>query len=87
VDSSRELIEWIWGIGYNLWWHTPPLFNPRNFLGVDRNLFGRMASFNMLGIPREVNLEVPAQLRRVEDSSYHPLRPRPAQRLSAALTT
>jgi len=75
IEQSQELIEWLWGKDYNLWWHTPPLFNPQNFFGVKKNLYGRVASFNMLGVPREVKVGVPAQLRRVEDSSYHPLRP------------
>jgi len=75
VDNSQELIEWIWGMGYNLWWHTPQVFNPQNFFGVEKNLYGRVASFNMLGVPREVNLGVPPQLIKIEDSSYHPLRP------------
>lgn len=75
--GSQELIEWLWAAGYNLWWHTPPLFNPHNFFGVAHNLYGGISSSNMLGVPREVSLEVPAQLMKVEDSSYHPLRPWP----------
>jgi len=76
VDRSQELIEWLWGIGYNLWWHTPRLFNPQNFFGVAHNLYGTLASLNMLGVPREVNLGVPAPFVRVEDSTYHPTGPR-----------
>jgi FkbM family methyltransferase len=86
VDNSHELIEWLWAASYNLWWHTPPLFNPHNFFGVARNLYGRIASFNMLGVPREVNLAVPAQLAKVEDSSYHPLRPQSPAASAAAVT-
>jgi hypothetical protein len=76
VDRSQELIEWLWGIGYNLWWHTTRLFNPHNFFGVAKNVYGALASLNMLGVPREVNLGVPAQFVRVEDSTDHPIRPR-----------
>ena len=74
-EQSRDLIEWLWGTGYNLWWHTPPLFNPQNFFGVAKNIYGTLASLNMLGVPGEVRLAVPAQLPKVEDSSYHPARP------------
>jgi FkbM family methyltransferase len=74
MDRSQELIEWLWGAGYNLWWHTPPIFNPHNFFGIAQNIYGRIASFNMLGVPRETELDVPAQFARVDDSSYHPLR-------------
>ena len=75
VDNSQELIEWLWAAGYNLWWHTPPLFNPRNFFGVAKNLYGAIASFNMLGVPREINLGIPAQLVKVQESNHHPLAP------------
>jgi FkbM family methyltransferase len=82
-DNSRELIEWLWGIGYDLWWHAPMIFNPQNFFGVSKNLYGQIASFNMLGVPRELKLGVPAQLRKVNDSNYHPLKPNP-QNLSTS---
>lgn len=85
LDHSQELIGWLSGIGYYLWWHTPPLFNPHNFFGVATNLYGRIASFNMLGVPREVNLEAPEQLMRVVDSSQHPLRPLPPPTPRAAM--
>ncbi len=81
-NNSRELIEWLWGIGYDLWWHAPLIFNPQNFFGVSKNLYGSTASFNMLGVPREINLGVPAQSRKVIDSSYHPIKPSP-ENLSA----
>lgn len=84
VDGSRELIEWLWAARCNLWWHTPPLFNPRNFFGVTNNSYASIASFNILGIPREVNVLVPAQLMKVEDSGNHPLLPRPP--ISSAAT-
>ncbi len=74
VEQSRELIEWLWEAGYNLWWHTPPLFNPHNFGQVALNFYGAIVSINMLGVPREVNLKVPEALMKIEDSSHHPLR-------------
>jgi FkbM family methyltransferase len=84
LDQSQELIEWLWAAGYNLWWHAPPLFNPRNFFGVARNLYEGIYSFNMLGVPRETNLRVLAPFVKVEDSSYHPLRrPPPAAEVRA----
>jgi len=86
AESSQELIEWLWAAGYQLWWHTPPLFNPHNFFSAARNLYGGIASFNMLGVPQGVNLAVPAQLTKVENSSYHPLRPPPAASAAAGKT-
>jgi FkbM family methyltransferase len=75
-DQSRDLIEWLWQAGYSLWWHMPPLFNAQNFFVVAKNIYGTLASLNMLGVPREVNLGVPAGFIRVENSHHHPARPR-----------
>ena len=36
-----------------MWWHTPSLYNPANFFGNPHNVFGNVASFNMLCLPRE----------------------------------
>jgi hypothetical protein len=47
-EKSADLIRYIDSIGYNLYWHRPPLFNPTNFLGNPRNVFGNILSHNML---------------------------------------
>ena len=49
-EKSTELIRYIDSIGYDLYWHTPPLFNPANFLANPENVFGNILSFNMLCI-------------------------------------
>jgi hypothetical protein len=72
VDRSRDLIEWLWAVGYKIWWHTPMLFSTDNFFGVKENLYPNIASFNMLAIPSERAGEIP-QLSLVTDSSFHPL--------------
>ncbi len=73
VDKSKSLIEWLWSAGYRIWWHIPLLFNPKNFAGVEENLYGNVASFNMLAVPEEFNTSIDG-LPLVEDSSFHPLR-------------
>ncbi|MFM0324181.1 FkbM family methyltransferase [Caballeronia glebae] len=73
LDKSQALIEWLWSQDYRLWWHIPPLFNPDNFFGIQENIYGNVASFNMLALPRES--EVPVNgLIEVTDATYHPLR-------------
>jgi FkbM family methyltransferase len=52
-DRQGELIDLIAGMGYRQYWHTPPLFSPDNFNGVPQDIFGPVASCNMLCIPRE----------------------------------
>lgn len=72
VEKSRELIEWLWNADYALWWHIPPLFNPDNFFKVKENIYGNVASFNMIGLPTEVKVNLRG-FTPVADSSFHPL--------------
>ena len=73
VDRSRALIEWLWAQEYQLWWHICPLFNPGNFRAVHENVYGNVASFNMVALPRESGLVAPG-CAQVVDAGYHPLR-------------
>jgi FkbM family methyltransferase len=72
LDRSQALIEWLWEAGYRLWWHIPRLFNPDNYRGVAENIYGNVASFNMLCLPREVTANIDV-LPEVTDSAHHPL--------------
>jgi len=51
--QQQEVISLVAEMGYRLFWHTPRLFDPANFNGVQENLFGRAVSVNMLCIPNE----------------------------------
>jgi FkbM family methyltransferase len=53
VAGQQELISLIAGMGYRLYWHTPPLFRADNFNGVAENIFGPVVSLNMLCLPAE----------------------------------
>lgn len=72
VEKSHALIEQIKALDYRLWWHVPHLFNSNNFFGVNENEYGEVASFNMLCLPREKNIQVNGMLE-VTDATYHPL--------------
>jgi FkbM family methyltransferase len=52
AERSRQLISLLFDVGYRLWWHITPLFNPDNFFGHPRDVFGEVVSFNMIGFPR-----------------------------------
>lgn len=52
ADRSRQLISLLFEIGYRLWWHITPLFNPQNFYRHPHDIFGNVVSFNMIGFPR-----------------------------------
>ncbi|MGQ0661988.1 MAG: FkbM family methyltransferase [Pseudomonadota bacterium] len=54
-EKSAALIAQLLELGYRLYWHLPPLFNPRNFFGESENLFANIVSVNMLCISRSVD--------------------------------
>ena len=51
ADRSRGLISLLFEIGYRLWWHITPLFNPDNYFRHPHDVFGNVVSFNMIGFP------------------------------------
>ena len=48
VEKESSLISCLDGMGYQMFWHLPPLFNPKNFNGNTENVFGDIVSRNML---------------------------------------
>ncbi|HKR88857.1 MAG TPA: FkbM family methyltransferase [Phenylobacterium sp.] len=56
--QQQEVISLVAEMGYRLYWHLPPLFDPQNFKGEQRNIFPGVVSINMLCIPRERSTEV-----------------------------
>lgn len=51
--QQQEVISLIAEMGYRLYWHTPALFSPDNFKGVQENIFPGTVSLNMLCLPLE----------------------------------
>jgi FkbM family methyltransferase len=47
-EKSKSLVALILQLGYRIWWHIPPLFSPTNFFNVQQNIYGNVASFNMV---------------------------------------
>jgi FkbM family methyltransferase len=60
-DKSAELIRRIDGLGYTLFWHRTPLFNPTNFFGNPDNVFPGVGSLNMLCVPKDRDYHVNGQ--------------------------
>ncbi len=52
-ERSGALQRALVRLGYRLFWHTPPLYDPANFFGRTENVFGEVASLNMLCLPAE----------------------------------
>jgi FkbM family methyltransferase len=70
-EKSCALIEQIWAMDYELWFHLPALFNPDNFAGHAENLYPTLVSVNMLCLPREAIRKPDAPA--ISDASWHPL--------------
>ena len=64
IQTCEPLVAHLLSAGYRLWWHTPLLWNPDNFLRNPNNVFGRIMSFNMLCLPREM-AGAPTDLREI----------------------
>jgi FkbM family methyltransferase len=57
-EKSASLIERLLSFDYELFWHLPYLFNPRNFFGHTENVFKGIVSINILGVPRAAGRSV-----------------------------
>jgi len=57
-QNSEQLIHVITDLGYGMWWHLPPLFNPNNYTNNNINVFGSIVSANLLCIPSETPMRV-----------------------------
>ena len=76
IVMSKNLIEKIKSMGYILFWHKPPLFNPNNFLKNPNNIFPNIVSFNMFCVHRNTKIQLNEVWKKFEitDSNYHPLK-------------
>lgn len=53
-EKSERLLEHLMGaLGYECWWHFPPLFRMENYRQNFRNVFPGIVSVNMLCLPAE----------------------------------
>ncbi len=50
-EHSADLIALLQGLGYRLWWHIVPIYNPANHAGNAFNAFPGVVSVNLLGLP------------------------------------
>ncbi len=71
-DRSPELIAEIQGLGYRLWWHMPPLFNPDNFFHNADNIYGDMVSVNMLCLHGGQEIKVDGLAEIISPYAPHP---------------
>jgi FkbM family methyltransferase len=73
VEKSEALMRLIGELGYRMYWHMPPLFNPDNYYGVAENIYPDIVSINLLCVPHEAGARIDG-LAEVTDLSSHPMR-------------
>ena len=76
INTSKALIEKIKNMGYIMFWHLPPLYNPNNFLKNSNNIFAKIISCNMLCIHKSTKIKLSEVWKRfeVKNSSDHPFK-------------
>lgn len=65
-DQSPALLAHLASLGYETWWHLPPLFNPDNHARKAENVFGVIRSVNVLGLHRSRRHEAPSGVELVK---------------------
>jgi FkbM family methyltransferase len=58
VDKSKELMQFIDGLGYDMYWHLPPLYSPNNFYRNPQNVFANIVSGNLLCVHRDLGMTI-----------------------------
>ena len=71
INTSRALIENIKNMGYIMFWHLPPLYNPNNFLKNRNNIFAKIISCNMLCIHQSTKIKLSEVWKRFEVKNSH----------------
>jgi FkbM family methyltransferase len=71
-DKSAELIGVLWDMGYVLYWHITPYYNPDNFFQNGSNIYGNAHSFNMLCLHESSSTKIEG-LVKIVDRHHHPV--------------
>jgi len=64
-ERGKALVGHLRGLGYDLYWHKPPLYSPDNYRESKEDVFPNLASFNMACIPHEEAERVKTNLEPV----------------------
>ncbi|GAA4257851.1 FkbM family methyltransferase [Azospirillum formosense] len=59
-EQSADLIAMLQDLGYRLWWHIVPIYNPANHAGNRYDAFPGVVSLNLLGLPEGRPCPLPA---------------------------
>ncbi len=73
VSKSQSLIEYVWNLGYDAWWHLPKLYSKNNFFENDNDHYENIVSVNIICISKNAGHNVTG-FKKVTDSTEHPIR-------------
>ena len=57
-EQSSALIQFIYGLGYESYWHKPPLFRENNYFNNHENVFPGFFSTNMICLHPSQNISI-----------------------------
>ena len=72
-EKSQSLIELLWSLDYQCYWHLPKLYNPQKIKGISKNIFENLVSVNMLFVHKSSTIKI-NRFTQVQSSSEHPMR-------------
>jgi FkbM family methyltransferase len=72
LEKSEALIKYLQDADYRLWWSVINLYNLDNFFGENEDIYPNIASFNMVCVPRELNLSIKGM--EITDPTQHILK-------------
>lgn len=70
-EKSEALINYIVGLGYEIYWDIAPLFTEKNHLGNKNNVFSNIICINMLCVPAELDYTI-KDFKKLKEPSEHP---------------
>ncbi|HEV3078868.1 MAG TPA: FkbM family methyltransferase [Gemmataceae bacterium] len=76
VEKSIPLMQLIESLGYEMYWHLPPLYHPQNFYRNPQNVFGNIVSANLLCVHRELGMKITG-FKQALSGERHPFAPQP----------
>ncbi|MET0293399.1 MAG: FkbM family methyltransferase [Phenylobacterium sp.] len=68
---QQALVDLVDGLGYDMWWHAPLLYHPKNFNGRVEDVFPGVACANMFCTPKEKQVNVQG-LVKIDPKDLHP---------------
>ncbi|MBD3563031.1 FkbM family methyltransferase, partial [Planktothrix sp. FACHB-1355] len=58
LEKALSLLSYLHSLGYKMYWHITPLYNPNNYFQNAENIFGDIVSMNILCLHSSSSLTV-----------------------------